>query len=305
MSKIYIGETGYFDLLSDVLTEGIDVKNERTGHFCRTIFDAKFIIPEGEHFLVTHRPVPLRLAFEEFWFFLRGHTDTKKLEEKGCNFWVGNTSREFLDKRGLTDLPDGCIGLAYSNQVRNFGGGLNGDFLPDRTGTDQLSELLNGLRNDPYGRRHLITLWNPLHNKLMPLTSCWWASEYTVLPDKVTGEPTLHVKVINRSLDVAFGMLFAVQQYRLFQMALCKMFGFKLGRLSADMTNIHIYDNQIEYVGEILERDYYSEPYHSIEITKDIKSMEDLLSLEWTDIQVKGHVVNKTPFKTPRPPMVA
>ena len=49
---------------------------------CRTLFDAKFVIPEGQHFLVTHRPAPLRLAYEEFWLFLRGEMNTKKLEEK-------------------------------------------------------------------------------------------------------------------------------------------------------------------------------------------------------------------------------
>lgn len=305
MSKIYIGEDGYLDFLTDVLRDGVDIYNKRTGHFCRTIHDAKFIIPENEHFLVTHRVVPLRLAFEEFWFFLRGETDTKKLEEKGCNFWTGNTTREFLDKRGLSEHPEGCIGYAYSNQVRNFGGHLDENFRPDMTGKDQLRALLDGLANDPYGRRHLITLWNPLHNDKMPLTSCWWASEYTVLPNKKTGRNQLHVKLINRSLDVTFGMLFAVQQYRLFQIALCKMFGFDLGVLSADITNAHIYDNQFDYVREIISRDLSTNPKHQIEINRDLVSIVDLLSLEWSDITIHNHYCNKTPMVTPRPPMVA
>lgn len=304
LSATYCGEQGYLDLLSDVLTQGVDVTNDRTGEVCRTIFDAKFVIPEGQHFLVTHRPVPLKLAFHEFWFFLNGRTDTKELEEKGCNFWKGNTSREFLDKRKLNWLPEGNIGHAYSNQFRNFCGDLNSeDLLPDGSGEDQLVDLIDGLTNDPYGRRHIITLWNPIQNKVMPLTSCWHTSQYTVLPNKETGEPTLHIKLINRSLDVPFGMLFAVQQYRLFQMALCKMFGFGLGKLSCDITNAHIYHNQLEYAAEIITRDLGENG--EVEITKEINNLEDLLTMTWNDVRVIGLEVNKTKFKTKRPPMVA
>jgi thymidylate synthase len=303
---VYYGEDGYLDLLQDILLFGVDVKNERTGHVCKTIFDAKFIIPEGEHFVVTHRPLPMRLAFEEFMFFLRGETETKKLEEKGCNFWRGNTTREFLDRRGLSHLPEGNLGHAYSMQWRNAGGNwdVRSDYDKlDSSGIDQLRRLIGGLRADPTGRRHIVTLWNPVQEHLMPLTPCWHTSQYVVLPND-QGNLTLHVKLINRSLDVTFGMLFAIQQYRLFQMMLCKMLGFALGALSADITNAHIYDNQFEYVDEILDRSALNVKAN-ISINKDLQSLDDLLSLEWKDIIISGHEVDKTPFKTPRPPMVA
>ena len=313
MRELYIGEKGYLELLSDVLTGGVDVKNKRTGTVCRTVFDARFIVPEGEHFLVTHRPAPLRLAFEEFWFFLRGGLDTKQLEEKGCNFWVGNTSRDFLDKRGLYYLPEGHLGLAYSAQWRNAGGNYetyyndhlikSPDFSKlDWEGVDQLYDLCLGLWNDPYSRRHIVTLWNPFQSDSMCLTPCWHTSQYMVLPNK-EGKNTLHVKLINRSLDVPFGMLYAIQQYRLFQMVLCKMYGFELGKLVADITNAHVYDNQIDYANEITTRDLGNTG--RIDILKSIDSFDDLLTLQWSDIKVSGLEVNKTEFKTKRPPMVA
>ena len=311
MSRVYIGEEGYLDLVADVLHNGVDVKNERTGEVCRTLFDAKFVIPEGQHFLVTHRPAPLRLAYEEFWLFLRGEMNTKKLEEKGCNFWVGNTTRDFLDRRGLGYLPEGHLGLAYSAQWRNFGGeyGIQEGCwdTPDYSrlddyGVDQLYELTQGLRNDRYSRRHIVTLWNPMQSNHMALTPCWYTSQYVVLPNK-QGKDTLHVKLINRSLDVPFGMLYALQQYRLFQIALCKMFGFELGELSADITNAHIYHNQLEYAKEISDRDLGVNG--KVEIIKELNSLDDLLTMTWDDVRVKGLVVNKTKFKTNRPQMVA
>lgn len=310
MRITYTGERGYLALLHDVLTQGVDIKNERTGHFCRTIFEANFTVPEGESFLVTHRPAALRLAFEEMWFFLRGQMDTSILEDKGCKFWTGNTTREFLDKRGLTALPEKHLGKAYSMQWRNSGG----DFAPnpyytdydynglDGTGEDQLQNLVNGLRNDPFGRRHMVMLWNPLQSDEMCLTPCWYGSQYVVLPDR-DGNKVLHVKLLNRSLDVPFGMLFAVQQYRLFQQALCHMLGFKLGKLSCDITNPHVYDNQLEYAKEIVERPLGRNGV--VSFNKELNNLEDLLELEWKDINVSGHVVIITPFETPRPVMVA
>lgn len=307
MSKLYVGEAGYLEFLSDVLKDGVDVLNNRTNHFCRTIFSARFKINAGDHFLVTHRSVPLRLAFEEFMFFLRGQTDTKILEEKGCMFWKGNTSREFLDSRSLNHLPTGSLGHAYSMQLRNAGGDFSDNNFNqlDGKGTDQLARLLYGLKNDTYGRRHIITLWNPVQESKMPLTSCWHTSQYCVLPNK-DGKPTLHVKLINRSLDVTFGMLFAVQQYRLFQMMLCKMFGFELGELEADITMPHVYDNQLVYADEVTKRNIITkEEPAKIEIVKDLETYSDLISLEWTDIVIHGHIYNKEKFNTPRPEMVA
>lgn len=312
MSRIYTGEGGYIDLVNDVLENGFDIFNERTGHFCRSIFDAKFIIPAGVNFLVTHRPVPLRLAFEEMWFFLRGEMDTKKLEEKGCNFWVGNTRREFLDKNGLHHIPEGHLGLAYSAQWRNSGGYYykpndnSKEFFNrlDWKGKDQLDELINILQTDPYSRRNMVMLWNPSQNTEGVLTPCWFGCKISVLPSK-HGTRTIHMKLWNRSLDVCFGMLYAIQQYRLLQAALCHMTGYELGELSADMTDIHIYDNQLEYAKEIVQREYNLNPSSEIFFNKDIDGLEDLLSLEWSDITIKNHFVNKKPFVNDRPPMVA
>jgi thymidylate synthase len=109
------------------------------------------------------------------------------------------------------------------------------------------------------------------------------------------------MKLRNRSLDAVFGYSFAVQQYRLLQLCLCKMFGHQLGRLSADLSHVHIYKNQIEYAKELCTRDLGRQG--DVLIHKDLNSLEDLLSLKWEDFEIIGLEVNKAPFVTPRPPM--
>lgn len=296
MSRVYLGEGGYLSLLKDVATNGSDIP-DRTGVGCRALFDAKLIWNEGEFPFFTHRPVFQRPAFEEFWFMLRGKTQTKELEQIGVNFWKGNTSREFLDARGLTDLPEGDMGQAYGYQWRNFSG------TTDTLGFDQFNNLINGLKNEKYGRRHLVSLWNPKQSEDMALTPCWWSSQFIVLPSE-DGD-VLHMKLFNRSVDLPFGLVYAVQQYRMFQMALCKMFGFKLGRMSCDMSHIHIYQNQMDWVEELLEREYQPTHQNTIGLTSDVKTSEDLLNLTFDSWIINYSDYNKEAFKTPKPEMAA
>lgn len=287
---IYKGERGFIDLLGHTLVEGVDTP-DRTGVGCRKTFNHQIVynIGDGEFPFSTIRPSPLRMAFEEFWFFMRGETDTKILEEKGINFWKGNTTREFLDARGLTHLPPGNMGKAYGFQWRQY-----------NDVHDQLVETVDTLINDPYSRRMYTTFWNPSQSKDMALTPCWHSHIFNVLPDK-DGYLTLNMKVFNRSLDITFGAQFAMQQYALYMMCMAQLGGMKLGELVFDLSDVHIYHNQIEYVKEILTRDFGK--IGTVEICKNIQTIDDMLSLKWDDIKVDGLVVNTKPFVTPRPPM--
>ena len=301
----YSGESGYINLIKRVLEQGVQ-QTDRTGVGCISVFDANLIYPEGEFgTLSTVRPAGLRLAFEEMWMFLRGETNTETLEEKGIFFWKGNTSREFLDKRGLHRLPEGDLGSAYSKQWRNI------DALREQSDSeseqnwrrdevDQLSNLLDTLKKDKYSRRMVVSLWNPAEEHMMPLTPCWWSCQVVVLANK-DGTDTLHMKLNNRSLDIVFGCPFAVQQYRLFQLALCQMFGFKMGSLSCNLSHVHIYNNQIEYAQELVQRELGT--HGRVQINKRLNCLDDLLGLRWEDIEVTGLEVNKTPFKAKRPGM--
>lgn len=290
----YCGEAGYIELIRGVLDFG-ETQTDRTGVGTISLFDAKVVYDEDSFgCFSTVKPASLRLAFEELWFFLRGKTDTKMLEEKGVMFWRGNTSREFLDKRGLDYLQEGNLGAAYSKQFRDYGGEVI-NWGEGYKSVDQLANLINGLQKDPYSRRLMVDLWNPAEHDFMCLTPCWFNFQVVVIGEH------LHMKLRNRSLDSVFGFSFAVQQYRLLQLCLCKMFGYKLGRLSADLSHVHVYLNQIDYAVELVQRDLGKQG--EVKINKELKNLDDLLSLQWEDFEIKGLEVNKKEFVTPRPEM--
>lgn len=300
-ANVYFGERGYVQLVKEVLEKGVSIP-DRTGVGSKALFGATIIYDKLENGLTdfalsTSRSCPLRLAFEEIMFFLRGETDTKKLEEKGVFFWQGNTTREFLDNRNMKWCAEGDLGAAYSSQWRRAG-----DFsgVPPEACVDQLAKLLDTLKHDKYSRRMVIDLWNPVEEYAMPITPCWAWSQWIVIPGE-DGKDYLHLSLVNRSLDALFGYPYSVQQYRLLQYMLCKMFGFEMGQMRVCLSHIHLYNSQLEYAAEFVERDFGVQG--QVEVNKEIKSLDDLLSVEWSDIVVSGLEVNKSPFKAKKPPM--
>ena len=287
-------------MLGRVLVYGTDIPNERTGTMTRALFDYKLEIAESEFPFSTVRQAGPRPAFEELWFFLNGKTQTKELEAKGIEFWKGNTSRSFLDSRGLTYLPEGDLGDAYSKQFTNFGS----DGVSD--GVNQVKKTYETLRDDPYSRRLVTSLWNPYDEPTMCLTPCWWSHQFVVLPS--THGDFLHMKLINRSLDALFGCQFAVMQYRMYQIALSKLLGMNVGKLVCDLTHVHLYENQFEYTKELLTRSSNLDDCYSIDrvqIKKELNTLDDLLSLTWEDWEIDVPWVNKDKFINERPEMVA
>lgn len=297
---VYKNEVGYLQLLKDILEDGVEVAS-RSGD-CRVLLGAS--LEYDDYCLSTVRPAPLRLAFQEMWFFLKGKTQTKELEDLGCNFWKPQTTKDFQESRGVSYLDEGELGSCYSLQWRNSGGyDLDASKLTGKStavgGIDQLTLLLNTLKNDKYSRRNLVSLWGS-ENDHSVITPCWFASQWIVLPNK-QGFDELHCHLFNRSNDTLFGATFSFQGYRLLQIALCKMFGFGLGKLRASISHAHIYLDQLEYVQETLQRDLGVQGV--VTLDKDIETLEDLLSIEWSDWSVDGLEVNRTPYTAPRPLM--
>lgn len=251
-----------------------------------------------------------RLGFEELWWMLRGGSNAKELEEKGINFWKGNTSREFLDSRGLDFLEEGSMGASYGFQWRKFGEygdwSLGGEMVE---GVDQLHKLIKGLIEDPFSRRHLVSLWNPLQEDMMPLTPCWYSSQFSVRD--FLGKRTLDLHLNNRSLDVLFGGYFAISQYRLLQASLCSILGFGVGKLYYNSTIPHVYDNQELYAKEMITRKPLSQKEMKIVVETETthcpdKALDILLNMEWgKGVVMDGYEFNRDPFKNKRPEMVA
>lgn len=266
----------YIDLLKDVLENGID-KSDRTGVGSRSVFGRMLRWDLSAGFpIITTRKVPLRIAFEETMFFLRGDTDTKKLEEKNINIWKNNTTREFLDNRGLEHLPVGSLGTGYSHQWRNFGGtvGLN-------DGVDQIKDLLDGIRKDPLSRRHIVTGWNPQQVNGTPLPPCHIMNMYSVANGK------LNSSFVMRSNDVPYGLPFNIMGYALLNHIFSKHLGLEPGELVYMGWDVHIYQNQIDMCNEQLCREPKLLP--TIKINKDLSTLQDIMDLQWEDIELIGY----------------
>ena len=306
--KTYYGESGYLQMLATVLKHGVDVP-DRTGVGSRAMVDAKIIFQPGELPTGTSRPTPRKFALEEMKFFMGGHTQTKMLEAKGIEFWKGNTTREFLDKRGLDYLDEGDFGEAYGFQWR----GYNKNLVDAKHVVDQLDQTISTLKKDPFSRRVYTTFWNPSASSRMALTPCWHSHQFVVLPDS-DGNLVVNLKMFSRSLDILFGYWAAVFQYKCFQLALIQLLNdtrepespkYVEGALISDITQHHIYSDQQVYVEELLERPLGKLGTMRFEPNRKILTIDDLMGMEWSDFVTEGLEVNKTPFKTPRPEMAA
>jgi thymidylate synthase len=271
----------YLELCQKIINEGV-VKENRTGINTKSLFGQTLRWDLSEGFpIITTRKVSLRIAFEETMFFLRGETDTQKLEDKNVNIWKGNTTREFLDKVGLDYLPEKNMGKGYSFQMRNFGGMLDAPNSKGIGGVDQIKELLDGLKADPNGRRHIVTHWNPQDVSQAALPPCHIMHMYSVADGK------LNSSFILRSNDVIFGLPYNIMGYAFLNHAFSKYLGLIPGELVYFGWDAHIYANQEEMIGIQLNRKPKELP--TFEITKDLSSLEDILSLEVSDLNLIGY----------------
>lgn len=278
----------YLDLLQDILDNGFD-KKDRTGIGSRSVFGRSLRWDLSKGFpIITTRKISFRIAFEETMFFLRGERDTKKLEEKNILIWKGNTTREFLDNRGLTHLDEGDMGYGYSHQWRNFGGTdavlLDGILLePERRGVDQVVKLIDGICKDPFSRRHIITAWNPQQIDETPLPPCHILQQYQVTPDG-----RLNSCFIMRSNDVYLGLPTNIMGYAFLNYAFAKLVGLEPGELVYFGGDVHLYHNQLEVVKMQLERKPI-EPLPKLIFKKDFSNLDELLLLQYNDVELVGY----------------
>lgn len=273
------------DLLKDIKENGID-KPDRTGIGSRSVFGRMLRWDLSEGFpLQTTRKVPLRIAFEETMFFLRGETNTKLLEEKKINIWKGNTSREFLDNRGLSHLPEGDMGKGYGYQWRHWES--PGTYTMAPVETDQIAALVRGLKTDPYGRRHVVTGWNPGQLHEMALPPCHMMHLYSIEGDFTVNQGKLNNCFVMRSNDVPFGLPFNIASYALLNHIFAKHLNLTPGELVYFGWDVHVYQNQLEMVDEILDRTPKVLP--TLKINKDLTKFEDIFELQWEDIELIGY----------------
>lgn len=288
----------FIDLYKDILENGID-KSDRTGIGSRAVFGRMLRWDLADGFpIITTRKVPLRIAFEETMFFLRGETNTKLLEEKRINIWKKNTTREFLDARGLQHLPEGDMGKGYgyqwrhwetmdAKQVWSWGHEQYIDVIKRGPEVDQIKDLLEGIKKDPFGRRHVVTGWNPGHLHEMALPPCHMLHMYSVEGELTVNNGKLNNCFVMRSNDVPYGLPFNIMGYALLNHIFAKYLGLTPGELVYFGWDVHIYQNQMDMVKEQLTRE--PKPLPTFNIKKDLNTFDDILNLQWEDVELIGY----------------
>lgn len=276
-------EYQYLSLLRHVAERDVRPDRTQTGTASafgtRLEFDISNNIP-----LLTTKFVSWKTVVKELLFFLKGQTDTTILESQNVNIWKGNTSREFLDSRGLTDYKVGDMGPMYGWVWRNIGceySGCDGDYKGK--GVDQLQQLIRGLKDDPYSRRHIITTYCPLYTDLGVLPPC----HGICVQFYVENNNGLSCQVYIRSNDMFLGQPYNIASYSMMTYIIAKMIGRKPARLIICVGDGHIYTTHFQQVWQQNERTPLPFPIFNVSDTVVNKTFDEL---ELDDFDILGYI---------------
>lgn len=276
-----MGEQAYLDLVRKILGE--PVRKTRNANVMSVFgesleFDLCGVSPRsGVIPLFTTKFVSFPNIFHELMFFLKGLTTTEYLNEHGVKIWNPNSTREFLDKQGLHNYPEGTLGPIYGHQWRNFGAkwtltGVETDSPFRSTGVDQIKYCIDLLKTDPFSRRILFSAWNPVDLPKMALYPCHILFQFYVRVGK-NNERILDGQLYQRSADLMLGVPYNVVSYSLLIYLVSSMVGMVPGRIKLVFGDVHIYEEHREGAEEQLRRQVFEFP--KIHLSHTPQAIED------------------------------
>jgi len=256
----------YLNLVKDVLENG-RMKENRTGTRALTIAGSMIQHDLQNGFpLLTTKKMASKAMMVELEFFIKGLTDKRWLQERGCKIWNEWASPDVIpedlndDERKKRQLEEHELGPVYGFQWRNFNGSLDGSVK----GVDQLTQVLETLKTDPTNRRMLVSAWNPQALESMALPPCHILFHIVVIGD------TINLTWFQRSCDLMLGIPFNLSSYALLLHLLAKESGYKEGVVTGMLSDVHIYEDHIKNARLQLERhpmelcQVKTEPFSSI-----------------------------------------
>ena len=282
-------EDDYLNLMRNILYSGVS-NDDRTGVGTLSLFGSILKYDLRDTFpLCTTKRMFFRAIFEELMFYLSGKTDNKILQAKGIHVWDGNTSREFLDKRGLQHYEEGDMGQTYGFNYRHFGGeykGCNTDYglgTDKQIGYDQVENVIYLIKNEPSSRRIIIDLWDCTSIDKAALPSCLCKYQFNVNVIK----KELNLAIYLRSSDFFLANNWNSTCGALFVHLLCNIEGIDLtpGELTVFIADAHIYKSHIEQVKLNLERSPL--PFPKLLIKGEKK--KDIMQFKFEDLDLIGY----------------
>ncbi|MCK9481126.1 MAG: thymidylate synthase [Bacteroidia bacterium] len=258
----------YEDFLRYVYQTGV-FKGDRTGTGTKSVFGGQLRFDLNAGFpLVTTKKVHLKSIIYELLWFLRGETNIAYLKENGVSIWD-----EWAD-------AEGNLGPVYGKQWRSWE-------CPDGNVIDQISELIQGLKNNPDSRRHIVTAWNPADLPKMALSPCHCLFQFYVADGK------LSCQLYQRSADLFLGVPFNIASYALLTMMVAQVTNLKLGEYVHTFGDAHIYSNHFTQVETQLSRSPF--PYPTMKINPLVKDIFDFKFEDFTLENYQSHPAIKAP----------
>jgi thymidylate synthase len=249
----------YLDLLDHVLKTGVN-KSDRTGTGTISVFgyQSRYDLAEGFPVLTTKK-LHLKSIIHELLWFLTGDTNVKYLQDNGVRIW-----NEWADENGE-------LGPVYGYQWRSWP-------TPDGQHIDQITQVVNSIKNNPDSRRHLISAWNVGQIDQMKLPPCHILVQFYVANGK------LSCQLYQRSADIFLGVPFNIASYALLTLMMAQVCGLQPGEFVHTLGDAHIYLNHMEQVKLQLSREPY--PLPQMRINPNVKSIFDF---KYEDFELIGY----------------
>lgn len=248
----------YLDLMQHILDNGVD-KGDRTGTGTRSVFGYQMRFDLSEGFpLVTTKKVHTRSIFHELLWFLKGEQNIKYLKDHGVSIWD-----EWADENG-------DLGPVYGVQWRSWP-------TPDGT-IDQITNLIEEIKNNPDSRRHIVSAWNVANVDEMALPPCHTMFQFYV------AEGQLSCQLYQRSADVFLGVPFNIASYALLTMMIAQVCDLQPGDFIHTLGDAHLYSNHFEQAKLQLSRT--TRPLPTLKLNPAVK---DIFGFRYEDITLEGY----------------
>lgn len=268
-------EQAYLDLLQHVLTHGTE-KGDRTGTGTLSHFGAqlRFDLADGFPLLTTKKVHFKSIVYELFWF-LSGSTHVDYLQENNVRIWNEWATAE---QTARFNRPAGDLGPIYGHQWRNYGATKREDGSYENDGVDQITQVIEQIKNNPNSRRLIVSGWNPAEAEQVALPPCHTLFQFFVADNK------LSCQLYQRSADLFLGVPFNIASYALLTHMVAQVCGLEVGEFVWTGGDCHIYQNHREQVELQLTRELYSLP--TLTLNPDVT---DIFAFNYDDISVDGY----------------
>jgi thymidylate synthase len=258
----------YLHLLQTILDKGVE-KKDRTGTGTLSVFGHQMRFDLNEGFpVVTTKKLHLKSIIHELLWFLAGDTNIKYLTDNGVRIW-----NEWADEKGN-------LGHIYGYQWRSWP-------APDGSHIDQISRLIDSIKNNPDSRRHIVSAWNVGELNNMNLPPCHVLFQFYVAGGK------LSCQLYQRSADVFLGVPFNIASYALLTLMVAQVTGLHPGDFVHTFGDVHIYLNHLEQVKLQLTREPY--PLPVMKINREVNGIFDFRfdDFELVNYQSHPHIKGK------------